>query len=90
MEEMLADEQPSAISGEMREVVLGMFDDYPDKREILVAMFGDPADGLFMPDRICVTKIARELGIPYNHVYSFFQNRVKPVFVERFGRGDLR
>lgn len=83
-EEMIGDSGPQVMDSDISEVVSRLFERYPEKRKILVRMFGDPRDALYVPDRICITHVARDLGMEYNHVYSFFHRVVRPFFKERF------
>lgn len=80
-----SDREAKAIDGDMADAVMELFQRYPEKKNILSEMFGDPVGGLYMPDRICLTHVARDLGVEYNLVYSFFHRKVKPFFREKFG-----
>ena len=75
------------MSGDVAVALLKLFDEYPEKRDILTEMFCREDGTMYVPDRISMRKIAETLGRDYTDVYSFVRNKVRPFVAETFG-GD--
>jgi len=77
---------PNHLGETIRVTICELFDDYPEKRAMLVAMFGgDPREDedYSLPEKISCAEISRSLGVNYNDVHNFYRNTVTPYFKER-------
>jgi RNA polymerase sigma factor (sigma-70 family) len=82
--------EPFSLKEQMKEVIFQLHEKYPERQDVLLAMFGDPKDEEFqLPGKICVSEIARDLDKPYMNVYFFYRKKVcryfKKCFSEQVG-----
>lgn len=77
----------STLSLDITEVVRELAVKYPTKKRIIYTMFGGNPDEdkeLMLPSRIKCAEIAEKLDMEYMTVYTFYKNKVRPLFIERF------
>ena len=81
----------SAVAcSEITDVVRELIKEFPKKRHILFAMFGDPeSDDYILPDTIDVTETARKAGVSYGQTHQFYCRSVRPFFKKRFSKEDF-
>jgi len=73
------------LGDDIVETIRALIRKYPFKRNIIVALFGDPdQDGFLLPVKISVNEAARKSGMPYPTVQAFFQKVIRPFFATRF------
>ena len=62
---------------------------YPDKKNILFGMFGDPDKEEFcLPTKVKISQVARAVDVEYADAYSFYRNVVQETFKQRFARRE--
>ena len=62
---------------------------HPDKKQILVGMFGDPdGEDFCLPTRVRLSQAARDTGMKYSEAYTFYRKIVRKTFKERFVRRE--
>lgn len=69
----------STLAADMRTVISLALTEFPERRDVVLAMFGNPDSEQFeMPARVCVAQAARSVGLPYGEVYGFYKGQVIP------------
>jgi RNA polymerase sigma factor (sigma-70 family) len=76
----------STLSLDITNVVRELISKYPTKKKIIFTMFGgNPDEGeLMLPSHISIADVAKKTNMEYMTVYSFYYNKVRPLFQRRF------
>ena len=79
-------EEDNLLKLRMREAIVEVFHDHPDEILVLRECFGDPFAENYEPPAKLPSKmeVARNLGLEYNVVYTFFKDVIVPHFKHLF------
>lgn len=62
-----------------------MMEKHPEKKKLIIGIFGNPNDEKFcFPDKIKMSKIARDTGVNYREAQLFYKNVIQKTFKEKF------
>jgi len=73
------------LASEIRLAAHELLESYPEWEDVLLTIFsGMDNPNQFLPDRLCVSKIAEATNRKYNDVYMFVKKVIRPFFINRF------
>lgn len=85
-ENMVSTPASSTLSIDITNVVRELIKRYPSRKKLIFVMFGgNPDEGeLMLPSHISISDVAKKAGMEYMTVYTFYYDKVRPLFMRRF------